>query len=170
MLLAGAGLVGCSQSTTRHPDTGPVVFEDRLVIQDTDDRSPLGIPASALPAAGACRLWKRGRPVREQSPACACAQIEPAAPPESWILYRPSQDPRLVHVRVVDPDPAGRGAQGRRGGGERGAGGVRAAPGRSHRCAPATRSDGRPWARSSELILDEIYLRDIFGKVVPNKP
>jgi len=108
VLLAGAGLLGCSQSTSRpHPDAGPVGVEDRLVIQDTDDRSPLGIPASALPAPGACRLWKRGRPVREQAPAGACAQIEPAAPPESWILYRPSQDPRLVHVRVVDPDQAG---------------------------------------------------------------
>ena len=107
MLLAGAGLAGCSQSTTRHPDTGPVVFEDRLVIQDTDDRSPLGIPPSVLPPAGACRLWKPGRPVREQAPVGVCAQIEPAAPPESWILYRPSQDPRLVHVRVVDPDQKG---------------------------------------------------------------
>ncbi|HVQ46184.1 MAG TPA: hypothetical protein VMS62_05085 [Gemmatimonadales bacterium] len=79
-----------------------------MVIQDTDDRSPLGIPASALPPAGACRLWKPGRPVREQAPVGVCAQIEPSAPPESWILYRPSQDPRLVHVRVVDPDQAGR--------------------------------------------------------------
>jgi len=107
MLLAGAGLAGCSQSTTRQPDAGPVVFEDRLVIQDTDDRSPLGIPPSALPPAGACRLWKPGRPVREQAPVGVCAEIEPAAPPESWILYRPSQDPRLVHVRVVDPDQRG---------------------------------------------------------------
>ena len=107
MLLAGAGLVGCSQSTARQPDAGPVVFEDRLVIQDTDDRSPLGIPPSALPPAGACRLWKPGRPVREQAPVGVCAEIEPAAPPESWILYRPSQDPRLVHVRVVDPDQKG---------------------------------------------------------------
>ena len=107
LLLAGAGLLDCGQSTSRHPDMGPVVFEDRLVIQDTDDRSPLGIPPSALPPAGACRLWKPGRPVREQAPVGPCAQIEPAAPPESWILYRPSQDPRLVHVRVVDPDQAG---------------------------------------------------------------
>jgi hypothetical protein len=106
-LLAGAGLAGCSQSTTRHPDAEPVVFEDRLVIQDTDDRSPLGIPPSALPPAGACRLWKPGRPVREQAPVGVCAEIEPVAPPESWILYRPSQDPRLVHVRVVDPDQKG---------------------------------------------------------------
>jgi hypothetical protein len=91
-LLGGLGLMGCGQSTSRQPDAGPVVFEDRLVIQDTDDRSPLGIPVSALPAPGACRLWKPGRPVREQAPPGNCSQIEPAAPPESWILYRPSED------------------------------------------------------------------------------
>jgi hypothetical protein len=106
-LSAGTALLSCAQSTGRHSDTTPVVFEDRLVIQDTDDRSPLGIPPTALPAPGACRLWKRGRPLREQAPAGDCAQIEPAAPPASWILYRPSQDPRLVHVRIVDPDQAG---------------------------------------------------------------
>jgi hypothetical protein len=107
-VVAGAYLLGCGHSTGRHAEAAPVVFEDRLIIQDSDDRSPLGIPLAALPPAGACRLWKAGRPVREQARAGACAEIEPTAPPGSWILYRPSQDPRLVHVRVVDPDQAGR--------------------------------------------------------------
>jgi hypothetical protein len=107
LLVAGANLLGCGQSTSRHAETPPVVFEDRLIIQDTDDRSPLGIPLAALPPAGACRLWKAGRPIREQASAGICSQIEPAAPPGSWILYRPSQDPRLVQVRIVDPDQAG---------------------------------------------------------------
>jgi hypothetical protein len=106
-VVAGANLLGCGQSTSRHPEAPPVVFEDRLVIQDTDDRSPLGIPLTALPPAGSCRLWKAGRPVREQARAGACSDIEPTAPPGSWILYRPSQDPRLIHVRVVDPDQSG---------------------------------------------------------------
>jgi hypothetical protein len=106
-LIASAGLLGCGQSTSRQPSPTPVVFEDRLVIQDTDDRSPLAVPPGALPAAGACRLWKPGRPLREQAPVGACAEIEPAAPPSSWILYRPAQDPRLVHVRIIDPDQTG---------------------------------------------------------------
>jgi hypothetical protein len=107
-LMAGT-LLGCGGgSTSRPPDVAPVVFEDRLVIEDSDDRSPLRIPPTALPAPGTCRLWKPGRPVREQAPAGDCAQIEPAAPPESWILFRPRQDPRLVHVRIVDPDQVGR--------------------------------------------------------------
>jgi hypothetical protein len=106
VLIAGI-LLGCGGSRSRPPDVSPVVFEDRLVIEDTDDRSPLRIPPAALPAPGSCRLWKPGRPIREQAPAGDCAEIEPSAPPESWILFRPRQDPRLVHVRMVDPDRAG---------------------------------------------------------------
>ena len=106
-LLTGAGLLACGPSSNRDPNPAPVVFEDRLVIEENDDKSPLRIPAAELPGPGACRLWKPGRPLREQPRAGSCAQIEPAAPPESWILYRPQQDPRLVHVRIVDPDRAG---------------------------------------------------------------
>jgi hypothetical protein len=101
------GLLGCGKNTSQTTAVAPVVFEDRLVIQDSDDRSPLSIPPAALPAAGSCRLWKPGRPVREQAAPGACAAIEPTAAPGSWILYRPAQDPRLVHVRVVDPDQPG---------------------------------------------------------------
>jgi hypothetical protein len=67
----------------------------------------LRIPSAQLPRPGECRVWKPGRPVREQSAAGSCGQIEPSAPPESWVLYRPQQDPRLVQVRIIDPDQAG---------------------------------------------------------------
>lgn len=102
-----AGVVGCGSKTSPPPEPTPVVFEDRLVIGENDDKSPLRIAPNELPAPGECRLWRPGRPVREQPRAGTCAQIEPTAPPESWILYRPSQDPRLVQVRIVDPDQAG---------------------------------------------------------------
>jgi hypothetical protein len=102
----GVGVVACGK-TSPPPDPTPVVFEDRLVIGENDDKSPLRITPNELPAPGECRLWRPGRPVREQPRAGACTQIEPTAPPESWILYRPSQDPRLVQVRIVDPDQAG---------------------------------------------------------------
>jgi hypothetical protein len=94
-------------SNQPQPKPSAVVFEDRLVVSDTDDKSPLGIPMAQLPAPGKCRLWYVGKPPREQPPAGACTQIEPSAPPESHILYRPPQDPRLVHVRIVDPDQTG---------------------------------------------------------------
>jgi hypothetical protein len=101
--------LGCAgSSTTRNPDPAPVVFEDRLVIGENDDKSPLRVPAAQLPPIGECRLWHPERPAKEQPRSGSCAQIEPSAPPESWVLYRPSQDPRLIHVRVVDPEQAGR--------------------------------------------------------------
>jgi hypothetical protein len=106
-VVTGIGLLGCGHSPSRAIVVEPVVFEDRLVIQDTDDKSPLAVPPKALPAPGSCRLWKPGRPLREQSAPGACSTIEPTAPPATWILYRPAQDPRLIHVRVVDPDQAG---------------------------------------------------------------
>ncbi len=105
--LAGIGL-GCGQSSSRNASPTPVVFEDRLVISENDDKSPLRVPVAQLPNSGECRLWYPERPAKEQPRAGACTQIEPTAPPESWVLYRPSQDPRLVHVRVVDPEQAGR--------------------------------------------------------------
>jgi hypothetical protein len=107
-LVTGLCAAGCGSNTARQPETAPVVFEDRLVINENDDRSPLRVPAAQLPASGECRLWLPDRTAKEQSRPGACAQIEPSAPPESWVLYRPSQDPRLVHVRVVDPEQAGR--------------------------------------------------------------
>jgi hypothetical protein len=106
-LVGGLILLGCGQATSRPPESGPVEFEDRLVIEENDDRSPLRIPSPQLPAAGACRLWKPKRPLKEQAPAGTCGAIEPTAPPESWVLYRPRQDPRLVHVRVIDAEQAG---------------------------------------------------------------
>ena len=106
-MVAGSG-VACGRSSSGNPSPTPVVFEDRLVISENDDKSPLPVPSAQLPALGECRLWHPGRPPREQPRAGSCAQIEPTAPPESWVVYRPSQDPRLVHVRVVDPEQAGR--------------------------------------------------------------
>lgn len=106
-LLLSAGLVSCGQATSRQPESSAVAFEDRLVVSETDDKSPLRIPPAQLPKPGECRLWKPGRPVKEQPAAGACGDIEPTAPAESWVLYRPRQDPRLVHVRVIDPEQAG---------------------------------------------------------------
>jgi hypothetical protein len=100
-------LGGCGPKTSPAAAPAPVVFEDRLVISDTDDRSPLRIASGQLPPPGGCRLWYPGRPLQEQPKIGNCAQIEATAPGSSWVLYRPPQDPRLVHVRVIDPDQAG---------------------------------------------------------------
>jgi hypothetical protein len=108
-LVASLGALSCGQATSRQAEAepAPIVFEDRLVIEDNDDRSPLSVPPAQLPAPGECRLWRPGRPLKEQGRAGSCSSIEGTAPPASWVLYRPQQDPRLVHVKVIDPDQAG---------------------------------------------------------------
>jgi hypothetical protein len=107
-LTSAVVVIGCAGKTSQpEPKPAAVVFEDRLVVSDTDDRSPLRIPPAQLPTAGNCRIWFPDRPPAKQPPAESCAKAEAAATGESWILYRPREDPRLVHVRIVDPDHAG---------------------------------------------------------------
>ncbi|OLC05277.1 MAG: hypothetical protein AUH45_00940 [Gemmatimonadetes bacterium 13_1_40CM_69_22] len=64
----------------------------------------LGVPPGHLPKPGECRVWIPGVPPgRQPRPKSrACGGIEAVAPPGSWILYRPTADRRLVHVREVD--------------------------------------------------------------------
>lgn len=102
-----AGVIGCGGKAGSSQPEPAVVFEDRLVVDEHDDRSPLRIPPGHLPAPGQCRVWHPGRPPGQQPRAESCAQAEASAPAESWILYRPREDRRLIHVRIVDPDQAG---------------------------------------------------------------
>lgn len=69
----------------------------------------LGVPPGHLPAPGECRVWIPGVPPgRQPRPRSrSCAGIEAAAPAGSWIIYRPSADRKLVHVREVDRLRAG---------------------------------------------------------------
>lgn len=64
----------------------------------------LGIPGGHLPRPGECRIWVPGVPPGRQRTARSrpCAGIGREAPAGSWIVYRPTRDRRLVHVRVVD--------------------------------------------------------------------
>ncbi len=62
----------------------------------------LGIPPGHLPAPGQCRVWLPGKPPGHQPRPRDCERIERTAPAGSWIVYRPSRDKKVVHVRVVD--------------------------------------------------------------------
>jgi hypothetical protein len=66
--------------------------------------STLGIPAGHLPDPGECRVWIPGTPPGRQRSArsSTCNGIAQTAPGGSWVVYRPSRDRRLVHVRVTD--------------------------------------------------------------------
>jgi hypothetical protein len=62
----------------------------------------LNVPPGHLPPVGECRVWVPGAPPGRQARARSCAGIAATAPAGSWILYRPTSERRLVHVRYVD--------------------------------------------------------------------
>jgi hypothetical protein len=85
------------------PEPEVIEIEERRARRDADRRGPLGIPEGHLPAPGECRVWYPGRPPGQQPAPSGCAEAEGDAPPGTWILYRPPEDRRVVHTRVMDP-------------------------------------------------------------------
>jgi hypothetical protein len=69
----------------------------------------LGVPPGHLPNPGECRLWIPGDPPGHQPKprSRSCGGIAALAPAGSWIIYRPGDDRKHVHVRQVDPQRAG---------------------------------------------------------------
>src|SRR6267378_7638222 len=64
----------------------------------------LGVPPGHLPNPGECRIWIPGTPPgRQPKPKSRpCPGIATVAPAGSWIIYRPSDNKKVVHVREVD--------------------------------------------------------------------
>jgi len=69
----------------------------------------LGLPPGQLPQMGECRVWIPGVPPgRQPRPKSRpCAGISAFAPAGSWIIFRPSENRKLVYVREVDSNNAG---------------------------------------------------------------
>jgi hypothetical protein len=57
-----------------------------------------------LPEPGECRVWIPGTPPGQQPKPKSrpCPGIAPFAPAGSWIIYRPADDKKVVHIREVD--------------------------------------------------------------------
>jgi hypothetical protein len=101
-------LSGCAPRSTPPPPEAEVIeTEERQTHGDRDRVGPLGIPEGHLPQPGECRVWYPGRPPGQQPPPQQCGKAEASAPPASWVLYRPADDRRVVHVRVTHPRRAG---------------------------------------------------------------
>lgn len=69
----------------------------------------LGIPPGHLPELGECRIWiPRLPPGQQPKPKSrSCDGILSVAPAASWIVYRPSDDRTVVHLRLIDERRAG---------------------------------------------------------------
>src|ERR1700752_1430859 len=68
-----------------------------------------GVPPGHLPKAGECRVWIPGTPPGQQPgpKSRSCTSIASAAPAGSWVIYRPTDSKKLVHVREVDAHRTG---------------------------------------------------------------
>jgi hypothetical protein len=104
--LAIVTATGCNSIHSTPPDQ-PVPAQSRAHVSHGGRRGPstaatLGIPPGQLPPPGLCRVWLPGTPPGHQPRARTCALIERSAPAGSLIVYRPSEDRKVVHVRVVD--------------------------------------------------------------------
>lgn len=98
LIALGAVASACAPRLRSFPQATRVV-----VVSDDEDRSQLRVPPGHLPRAGQCRVWFPGRPPGQQPREGSCNGIERVAPAGSWILYRPTNDRRVVHARVIDP-------------------------------------------------------------------
>ena len=99
LLLLGAASGACAPAVRSAPASTSRV----IVVSDDEDRSTLRVPPGHLPRVGQCRVWFPGRPPGQQPRAGSCNGIERIAPAGTWILYRPTNDKRVVHARVIDP-------------------------------------------------------------------
>lgn len=77
---------GCSVAVAAHSPA-------YTVLEDVQ-----GIPPGHMPPPGACRTWYPGEPPGQQPPPGDCEELRLTAPPGAWVLYRPSEERRVVRI------------------------------------------------------------------------
>jgi len=102
VLLAAMACSSVSTTTKSKPAPAPAPASAHAQKQGKSTAATLGIPPGHLPPPGQCRVWMPGEPPGHQAKARSCANIERSAPAGSWIVYRPTEDKKVVHVKVVD--------------------------------------------------------------------
>ncbi len=103
-ILTATACSTASRTSTRQPTPEPEPWRTpaRASSASASTASTLGIPPGHLPPPGLCKVWIPGTPPGHQAKARNCNNIERVAPAGSWILYRPSEDRKVVKVQVVD--------------------------------------------------------------------
>ncbi len=89
--------IACSSSNPSPPSQPQPVAS-----RSASPAATLGIPPGHFPPPGMCRVWTPGKPPGRQAASRTCHGIERAAPAGTWILYRPKEDKKVIHVRVLD--------------------------------------------------------------------
>lgn len=104
---AGLALLLSTASCAVSLSSGATRPHHEVAAAHTHHPDVLGIPPGHLPPPGECRVWYPGRPPGQQPPPRRCSAVGAEAPPGTWLLFRPHDDPEVVHVRVIDSRRAG---------------------------------------------------------------
>jgi len=105
LTVAVALSVACATNPSADPEITPA--SSRAASSTSSTAARLGIPPGHLPPPGSCRVWVQGVPPGHQSKPGPCASLLRTGPPGSWLIYRPTNDRKVVHVREIDPQRAG---------------------------------------------------------------
>jgi hypothetical protein len=83
-------LSGCSAGVAvRTPAPAYSVFEEGEAYD---------IPPGQMPSPGECRPWYPGAPPGQQPPPGNCDRLLETAPLGAWVLYRPSEERRVIRI------------------------------------------------------------------------
>jgi hypothetical protein len=81
------------------PDDDDDEGEDDDGDDDIDLGAAVQIPPGKMPPPGSCRIWYPGRPAGQQPPPGRCDELRGRVPPDAWLLYRPTAEPKVYRVR-----------------------------------------------------------------------
>ena len=88
---------GSANSNTVTPSSDP----DERSAKKTQ-RGPIGIPPGHYPPPGQCRVWHPGTPPGHQPRPGTCSVVERNVGPGDWLLYRPTDEKKVIRVSVYD--------------------------------------------------------------------
>ena len=102
LLVAVLAAPGCTSFTieARSGDTVPEPPPEKRTGNSAPAR--LKIPPGHFPPPGQCRVWHPGAPPGHQPRPGSCSVVERDVGPGDWLLYRPTDEKKVVRVSVYD--------------------------------------------------------------------
>lgn len=93
-LLLVTATLACSSAT----NTTAAAPAPKASSKKASTAATLGVPPGHLPPPGQCRVWQPGTPPGHQRKPESCRKAGEHATAGSWVLFRPTQDKKLVYV------------------------------------------------------------------------
>ena len=104
LLVATLAASGCASFTFEARGGGSTVPDPPPAKHGHDHPAParLNIPPGHFPPPGKCRVWHPGGPPGHQPAPGLCSVVEHDVAPGDWLIYRPTNDKKVVRVSFYD--------------------------------------------------------------------